>query len=109
VAITLIPALIGTIAVDFFHVSTPLFIAALVLVLFKSVPLWWRRTQPVAVLVIVTAALLAGELLGLAQVASDGAVILASRHWSCSSRRSRASPRGASLCSRSARPCWWRG
>jgi len=77
VAITLAPALIGTIAVDYFHVSTPLFIAALVLVLFKSVPLWWRRTQPVAVLVIVTAALLAGELLGLAQVASDGAVILA--------------------------------
>ncbi len=76
-AITLVPALIGTIAVDYFHVSTPLFIAALVLVLFKSVPLWWRRTQPVAVLVIVTAALLAGELLGLAQVASDGAVILA--------------------------------
>jgi signal transduction histidine kinase len=77
VAITLVPALIGTIAVDYFHVSTPLFIAALVLVLLKSVPLWWRRTQPVPVLVVVTAALLAGELLGLAQVASDGAVILA--------------------------------
>src|SRR6266851_567025 len=58
VAITLAPALIGTIAVDYFHVSTPLFVAALVLVIF-------------------TAALLAGELLGLAQVASDGAVILA--------------------------------
>ncbi len=76
-AITLAPALIGTIAIDSIHVSTPLFIAALVLVLFKSVPLWWRRTQPVAVLVIVLAALLAGELLGLTQVASDGAVILA--------------------------------
>src|SRR5216683_692365 len=54
-----------------------LVVAALVLVIFKSVPLWWRRKEPVAVLVIVTAALLAGELLGLAQVASDGAVILA--------------------------------
>src|SRR5260370_18864930 len=60
VAITLPPALIGTIAVDFFHVSTPLFIAALVLVLFKSVPLWRRRTQPVGLLGIATAPLLGG-------------------------------------------------
>jgi signal transduction histidine kinase len=72
-----VPALIGTIVIDYSHVSTPLFIAALVLALFESMPLWWRRRQPVAVLVIVIAALLAGEALGLAHTASDGAVILA--------------------------------
>lgn len=71
------PAVIGTIAIDYFRVSTQLFIAALALVFFKSVPLWWRRTQPVAVLVIVAAALLAGDLLGLSQPASDGAIIFA--------------------------------
>jgi signal transduction histidine kinase len=43
----------------------------------QTVPLWWRRRRPVAVLVIVTGALLAGEVLGLAQTASGGAVILA--------------------------------
>jgi signal transduction histidine kinase len=77
VAITLVPAFIGTIAIDYFRVSTPLFIASLVLVFFKSVPLWWRRTQPVAVLVIVAGALLAGDLLGLSQPASDGGIIFA--------------------------------
>src|SRR5258708_999226 len=77
VAITLVPALIGTIVSEYFRVSTPLFIAALVLAFFKSVPLWWRRRQPVAVLVIVAGALLAGEVLGLQQTASDGAITLA--------------------------------
>jgi signal transduction histidine kinase len=77
VAVTLAPALIGTIVSEYFRVSTPLFIAALVLAFFKSVPLWWRRRQPVGVLVIVAGALLAGELLGLQQTASDGAIILA--------------------------------
>jgi signal transduction histidine kinase len=77
VAITLVPALIATIVIESSSVSTPLFIAALVLVFFKSVPLWWRRRRPVAVLVIVVVALLVGELLGLTQIASDGAVIFA--------------------------------
>jgi hypothetical protein len=77
VAVTLAPALIGTIAVERSRVSTPLFIAALALAFSQSVPLWWRRRQPVAALAIVTGALLAGELLGLAQTASGGAVILA--------------------------------
>ena len=76
-AITLVPALIATIVIESSSVSTPLFIAALVLVFFKSVPLWWRRRRPVAVLVIVVVALLVGELLGLTQIASDGAVIFA--------------------------------
>jgi signal transduction histidine kinase len=48
-----------------------------VLAFFKSVPLWWRRSHPVVVLAIVAAALLVGELLGLSQTASDGAVIFA--------------------------------
>jgi len=77
VAITLVPGLLGAILVDFRRVSVPLMVAAVVLVLFKSVPLWWRRRQPVAVLAIVIAALVIGELLGLAQTASDGAVIFA--------------------------------
>ena len=74
-AITLLPGLGGAIAVDRSRVSTPLFVAALVLVLLKSAPLWWRRRQPLAVLTIVAGALAAGELLGLSQTASDGAVI----------------------------------
>jgi signal transduction histidine kinase len=75
VAVTLVPGLIGAFAVDFFRVSTPLFVAALALILLKSLPLWWRRRQPVVVLAIVAGALLAGELLGLVQTASDGGVI----------------------------------
>ena len=71
------PALVGTIAVEYSRVSTSLLIAALVLAFFKSVPLWWRRRQPVAVLVIVAGALLVGDLLGLSQPASDGAIIFA--------------------------------
>jgi signal transduction histidine kinase len=39
--------------------------------------LWWRRSHPVAVLAIVAAALLVGELLGISQTPSDGAVIFA--------------------------------
>ena len=76
-AITLVPGLVGTLVVDLVRVSTPLFIAGLALVLLKSVPLWWRRRQPVAVLAIVAAAMVAGEVLGLSQPASDGAVIFA--------------------------------
>jgi signal transduction histidine kinase len=77
VAVTLAPALIGTLVVEYSRVSTALFIAALVLAFVQTVPLWWRRRRPVAVLVIVTGALVAGELLGLAQTASGGAIILA--------------------------------
>ena len=83
-AITLLPGLIGVVFTNPFRVSVhvtavpiQLTAAALVLVLFKSVPLWWRRRRPVAVLTIVAAALLAGELLGLSQTASDGSVIFA--------------------------------
>jgi signal transduction histidine kinase len=77
VAITLVPGLIAAFAVDFLRVSTPAFVAAVALVLLKSVPLWWRRRQPVPVLAIVAAALLASEVLRLSQTASDGAVIFA--------------------------------
>jgi signal transduction histidine kinase len=70
-----LPGLIGAIAVDLSRVSAPLFILALVLVLLKSVPLWWRRRRPVAVLAIVVAAVVTGEVLGISQSASDGAVI----------------------------------
>ena len=71
------PGLIVAFAVDRVRVSTALFVASLALVILKSVPLWWRRHEPVAVLTIVAGALLAGELLGLSQTASDGSVIFA--------------------------------
>lgn len=64
-------------AVDLVRASVPVFVASLALVILKSVPLWWRRRQPVAVLAIVGGALLAGELLGFSQTPSDGSVILA--------------------------------
>lgn len=77
VAITLVPGLIVAFAVDRVRVSAPLFIAGVALAVFKSVPLWWRRRRPVAVLALVGGALVAGELLGLSQTASDGSVIFA--------------------------------
>jgi signal transduction histidine kinase len=46
-------------------------------VLLKSVPLWWRRSEPVAALTIIGGALAIGGLLGLTQTASDGGVIFA--------------------------------
>ncbi|HEY4888946.1 MAG TPA: hypothetical protein VIJ58_10295, partial [Candidatus Dormibacteraeota bacterium] len=64
-------------AVDLVRASVPVFVASLALVILKSVPLWWRRRQPVAVLAIVGGALVAGELLGFSQTPSDGSVIFA--------------------------------
>lgn len=77
VAITLVPGVVVAFVVDLARVSTPLFIAAIALAILKSVPLWWRRRRPVPVLAIVGGALVASELLGLTQTASDGSVIFA--------------------------------
>ncbi|HEV2218207.1 MAG TPA: sensor histidine kinase [Candidatus Dormibacteraeota bacterium] len=77
VAITLVPGLLTILVGGEGRLGAPLLALAIVLVGLKSIPLWWRRHAPLAVVAIVAAAVLVSDSLGVAQSASDGAIILA--------------------------------